>query len=62
MTGAPRLRGSHGTVARRYVVDGADGADSLGADGADALLADAELELLLLAGRRPWKPHALPFG
>jgi hypothetical protein len=62
MTGAPPRRGSYGTVVARYEVEGALGADWLGVDGAEAPLADAVLELLLLAGRRPWKPHALPFG
>jgi len=45
----------------RYDVD-VDGADSLGADGAEALLAVCELDALLFAAFRPWKPKALPLG
>ena len=62
MTGAPPRRGSYGTVVARYEVEGALGADWLGVDGAEAPLADAVFDWLFVAGCRPRKPMALPFG
>jgi hypothetical protein len=48
---------------RRYEPDdGVDAVDWLGADGVEAVLPPSVLDVLLVAGFRPWNPQALPFG
>jgi hypothetical protein len=44
----------------RYCVVSLEGADD--SLGADSLESEWLLDPLLAAGRRPWKPKALPFG